>query len=58
MIYMGIGKDAKKAWKDSKAFANKHPVVSLLLTASALYTAANIYFTTYVVTKAFEMGNQ
>ena len=55
---MGLGKDAKKAWKASKAFANKHPVVSILLTASALYTAANIYFTSYVVTKAFEMGNQ
>ena len=48
---MGLGKDAKK-------FAIKHPVVSILLTASALYTAANIYFTSYVVTKAFEMGNQ
>ena len=55
---MGLSTDAKKAWKDSKAFADKHPVVTLLLGATALYTVANIYFTTYVVTKAFEQGYQ
>tara|TARA_B100000287_G_scaffold323644_1_gene307666 strand:- start:1573 stop:1740 length:168 start_codon:yes stop_codon:yes gene_type:complete len=55
---MTFQKDARKAWKDSKAFANKHPVMSLLLGATALYTVANIYFTTFVFTKAFEQGNQ
>ena len=55
---MGIQKDVKAAWKDSKKFANKHPVVALTLAGAAAYTAANIYFTSYVMTRAFEMGNQ
>ena len=63
MLLLASEKDLKQT-QDGKLhgwmndFANKHPVVSLLLTASALYTAAKIYFTTYVVTTAFEMGNQ
>lgn len=44
--------------KDAKKFANKHPVVALLLTGAAAYTAANIYFTSFVMTKVFETGNQ
>jgi alkyl hydroperoxide reductase subunit AhpF len=55
---MGIQKDAKGAWKDSKKFAKKHPFVSLVIGGAAAYTAANLYFTSYVMTKAFEMGNQ
>ena len=55
---MGIQTDGKSAWRDSKKFANKHPVVSLLIGGAAAYTALNIYFTSYVMTKAFEMGNQ
>jgi len=46
------------AWKDAKKYADKHPVVSLLLVGTALYTAANVYFTSFVITKAFEVGNQ
>lgn len=55
---MGIQKDVKAAWKDSKNFANKHPFVALILAGAAAYTAANIYFTSYVMTKAFEQGNR
>ena len=55
---MTVMKDAKKAYKDAKKFANKHPVVALTLAATAAYTAANIYFTSFVMTRAFEMGNQ
>jgi len=50
VIYMG-------AYKDAKKFANKHPVVALLIGSAAAYTALNIYFTSYVMTKAFEQGN-
>ena len=55
---MGIQKDAKKAYKDARKFANDHPVVALTLAATAAYTAANIYFTSFVMTRAFEMGNR
>jgi len=55
---MGIQKDVNSAWKDSKKFANKHPFVSLVIGGAAAYTALNIYFTSYVMTKAFEMGNR
>ena len=44
--------------KDAKKFANKHPVVALTLAAAAAYTAANIYFTSFVMTRAFERSNQ
>jgi len=49
--YMTVIKDAKK-------FANKHPFVALALAGAAAYTAANIYFSSYVMTKAFERSNQ
>ena len=55
---MGIQKDAKGAWKDSKKFAKKHPVVSLLIGGAAAYTALQIYFTSYVMTSIFEEVNQ
>tara|TARA_B100002019_G_C21248317_1_gene589613 strand:- start:416 stop:562 length:147 start_codon:yes stop_codon:yes gene_type:complete len=44
--------------KDAKKFANKHPFVALALAGAAAYTAANIYFSSYVMTKAFERSNQ
>ncbi len=49
--YMTVVKDAKK-------FANKHPLVATLFLASTAFTAYNIYFTSYVVTKTFERSNQ
>tara|TARA_B100000900_G_scaffold412468_1_gene434320 strand:- start:449 stop:616 length:168 start_codon:yes stop_codon:yes gene_type:complete len=55
---MGMKKDAKSAYRDAKKFAKKHPFVSLLLTGAAAYTAANIYFTSYVMTSVFEKVNQ
>ena len=55
---MSVKSDVKGAWRDSKNFAKKHPVVSILIGGAAAYTALNIYFTSYVMTKAFEMGNQ
>ena len=55
---MGIQKDVKSAWKDSKKFANKHPVVSLLIGGAAAYTSFNIYFTSYVMTSTVEKVNQ
>ena len=55
---MGIKKDAKSAYRDAQKFANKHPLVALTLAGAAAYTAANIYFTSFVMTRAFEMGNQ
>ena len=55
---MGIQKDVKSAWKDSKKFANKHPVVSILVGGAVAFTALNIYFTSYIMTSAFEKVNQ
>ena len=55
---MGIQKDVKSAWKDSKKFANKHPVVSLLIGGSAAFTVYYIYFSSYIMTSAFEKVNQ
>lgn len=54
---MGVQKDAKGAWRDSKKFAKKHPIVALVIGGAAAWTAVNIYFTSYVMTKAFEQGN-
>ncbi len=54
---MTVQKDVKAAWRDSKKFANKHPVVAGVIGLAAAYTFANIYFTSYVMTKAFEQGN-
>tara|TARA_B100000073_G_C23436198_1_gene453396 strand:- start:52 stop:219 length:168 start_codon:yes stop_codon:yes gene_type:complete len=54
---MTVQKDVKAAWRDSKDFADKHPVVAGVIVLAAAYTFANIYFTSYVMTKAFEQGN-
>ena len=51
---MGLKKDIKGSWRDSKKFANKHPVVALLVAGTGAFTAAQIYYTSWVATKAFE----
>ena len=53
---MSVKSDIKGAWRDSKKFANKHPVVAIVIGGAAAYTALNVYFTSYVMTKAFEQG--
>ena len=55
---MGIQNDVKSAWRDSKKLPKEHPVVSLLIGGAAAYTAFNIYFTSYIMTSAFEKVNQ
>jgi hypothetical protein len=53
---MSVAKDVKGAWRDSKKFAKKHPLVAFPIGLAAAWTVANIYFTSYVMTKAFETG--
>jgi hypothetical protein len=53
---MSITSDMKGAWRDSKAFAKKHPLVALPIGLAAGAMFLNIYFTSYVMTKAFETG--
>ena len=55
---MSVTKEVKGAWRDSKKFAKKHPLVAIPIVLAAAWTVANIYFTSYVMTKAFEMGNR
>jgi len=49
--YMTVVKDAKK-------FANKHPLVATLFLASTAFTAYYYFYSSYVITKAFQRRNQ
>ena len=51
-------RDYMTVMKDAKKFANKHPLVAALFLASTVYTAANVYFTSFVITSAFQRRNQ
>ena len=51
---MGLKSDIKGTWKDSKKFANKHPVVALLVVGTGTITALQIYYSAWVGTKLYE----
>lgn len=54
--YMGIQKDIKGAWRDSKKFAKKHPVVAVLIGGAGTITLLGVFADAYFTTKLFEAG--
>ncbi len=55
---MGIEKDVKSAWRDSKKFAKKHPVVAVLIGGAGTITLLSIFTDAYFTTKLVEAGYQ
>jgi len=53
---MGIQKDIKGAWRDSKKFAKKHPVVAVLIGGAGTITLLSVFADAYFTTKLFEAG--
>ena len=51
-------RDYMTVMKDAKKFAKKHPGVAVLVVFAGAYTIANTFFSSYVVTSAFQRSNQ
>ena len=53
---MGIQKDVKTAWRDSKKFAKKHPLVAVLIGGTGTVVLLSTFLETYITTKMVEQG--